>query len=387
MLDSVPFEINDLVAELVAAATTLANRLHPQTAASLADLVRLMNCYYSNLIEGHNTRPRDIERALANQYDDDAKRRNLQVEAGAHIRVQKLIDDKALRGERFEPASLEFVLWLHREFYRDATEEVLTIQFEKKTIRMTPGKFRSTPEHDIAVGRHVPPSSEHVVDFMQYFGSKYDFSKLRQGTKIIAMAAAHHRLNYIHPFPDGNGRVSRLMSHAMGLRAGIGAHGLWSVSRGLARGLEDRSEYERMMDAADEPRQGDLDGRGNLSRRRLEEFISWFFKVCLDQITFMSSLFELSRLSDRLQRLVTTDSQLHDSGAAILEEILRNGELARGRAPSVTGLKERAARSVVSGLSDRGLVTSESPKSPLRLRFLAIDSAELFPKLFLDEQI
>ena len=67
------------------------------------------------------------------------------------------------------------------------------------------------------------------------------------------MAAAHHRLNYIHPFLDGNGRVSRLMSHAMALSAGIGAHGLWSVSRGLARGLTSRGDYKRMMDHADSP--------------------------------------------------------------------------------------------------------------------------------------
>jgi Fic family protein len=54
--------------------------------------------------------------------------------------------------------------------------------------------------------------------------------------------------------------VSRLMSHAMAAVAGIGARGLWSVSRGLARGLESRTDYKRMMDFADTPRQGDLDG-------------------------------------------------------------------------------------------------------------------------------
>ncbi len=61
------------------------------------------------------------------------------------------------------------------------------------------------------------------------------------------MATAHHRLNYIHPFLDGNGRVSRLLSHVMALSAGIGAHGLWSVSSGLARGLTSRGDYKRMM--------------------------------------------------------------------------------------------------------------------------------------------
>ncbi|MDF3153382.1 Fic family protein [Mesorhizobium sp. XAP10] len=57
----------------------------------------------------------------------------------------------------------------------------------------------------------------------------------------------------MHPFPDGNGRVSRLMSHAMALEAGIAAHGLWSISRGLARGVKSRTDYKRMMDHADMP--------------------------------------------------------------------------------------------------------------------------------------
>ena len=77
-----------------------------------------MNCYYSNLIEGHNTRPRDIERALAGDLDADARRRDLQLEAFAHVRVQKHIDVMAAQGQLPEPASAEFMRWLHREFYR-----------------------------------------------------------------------------------------------------------------------------------------------------------------------------------------------------------------------------------------------------------------------------
>jgi len=85
------------------------------------------------------------------------------------------------------------------------------------------------------------------------------------------------------------------MSHAMGYSAGIDAHGLWSVSRGLAGGLKSRTEYKQMMDRADTPRQGDLDGRGNLSQKALIEFTDWFLRVCLDQVTFMSGLSGRSR--------------------------------------------------------------------------------------------
>src|SRR5579871_4233160 len=83
--------ISDAVAELSAASATLGRTLNESTAAGLADVVRIMNTYYSNLIEGHNTRPRDIQRALAGEFDVDEKRRNLQFEAAAHVRVQREI--------------------------------------------------------------------------------------------------------------------------------------------------------------------------------------------------------------------------------------------------------------------------------------------------------
>jgi Fic family protein len=79
--EGLPAAVADAIAELSAAAATLGSALHPRSAASLADLVRIMNAYYSNLIEGHNTRPNDIVRALAGDFDQDEGRRNLQVEA------------------------------------------------------------------------------------------------------------------------------------------------------------------------------------------------------------------------------------------------------------------------------------------------------------------
>ncbi|MDI1294019.1 MAG: Fic family protein [Methylobacter sp.] len=76
--------------------------------------------------------------------------------------------------------------------------------------------FRSRSEHDVSVGRQIPSRSEHVDEFMRYFEQRYRLASMGKGAQIIATAASHHRLAYIHPFSDGNGRVSRLMSHAMG---------------------------------------------------------------------------------------------------------------------------------------------------------------------------
>src|ERR1700686_998667 len=104
-LEEVPEAISDVVAELAAASAKLGHALHPRTAANLAGLVRIMNTYYSNLIEGHNTRPRDIERALAGEFDTDQERRNLQIEALAHVGVQAEVDRMAAEDRLPAPAS------------------------------------------------------------------------------------------------------------------------------------------------------------------------------------------------------------------------------------------------------------------------------------------
>lgn len=381
-LENAPEETMDLVADLSAISAALGARLHPQTARNLGDLVRIMNCYYSNLIEGHNTRPRDIQRALDGDLDDDEARRNLQIEAAAHIRVQKEIERQYFDEILPEPAGPEFIKWLHREFYRGASDEMLTISNENTEFIMVPGEWRSAPEHDVIVGQHIPPSSHRVGDFMDHFASRYEFARMGTGARILAVASAHHRLNYIHPFADGNGRVSRLMSHAMALKAGIGSHGLWSVSRGLARGLESRTEYMSRMDSADTPRQGDLDGRGNLSQRALVDFTNWFLRICIDQVTFMSDLFDLNTLDRRLARYVERSETLKPQAANLLSEALIRGEFERGEASRITGLPERTARRVLNDLVSEGFLGSRSPKTPVSLRFPADALDLLFPRLF-----
>ncbi len=381
-LEEVSEAIADIVAELSATSAVLGSALHPTTAANLAALVRIMNTYYSNLIEGHDTRPRDIERALAGNLDQDRGRRNLQLEAAAHVRVQAEIDRMAAEDSLPEPASPEFICWIHREFYRDAPDEMLRIQGANAEFLMEPGEWRKMPQHDVAVGRHIPPSSERVADFMKHFETRYRFVDMGKAAQIMAIAAAHHRLNYIHPFPDGNGRVSRLVSHAMALKAGIGAHGLWSVSRGLARGLESHGDYRRMMDYADMPRQGDLDGRGNLSKRALAEFTLWFLKACLDQVIFMSSMFDLDNLGRRLRLYVERSDRLKPEAARLLQEALNRGQFDRGEAPRITGLPERTARRVLNDVITEGLLGSATPKTPVSIRFPTAAMEALFPRLY-----
>jgi Fic family protein len=382
-LESIPARLADALSEVTHLSTQLSQRLHPTTAANLTDLLRLTNSYYSNLIEGNVTRPRDIEKALAEQLNEDRRTRDLQREAAAHVRVQQQIDEMHARGELSEPASVDFVCWLHRAFYEKAPDAMLLIErSDGTTYSMVPGELRHQSFQDNVVGRHLPPSSVVVETLMRYFESKFRMAGVGRAGQIVQVAIAHHRLNYIHPFPDGNGRVSRLLSHAMAQRAGIGAHGLWSISRGLSRGLPGRPTYKAMMDAADAPRAGDMDGRGNLSLASLVDFAQWFCEVMLDQLAFMSEQLELDTLGQRLATYVERDLGLPGSATAIARDVLLRGEVARGEAPRITGLRDRAARDVLSQLTTAGLLASETPKGPVSLRISATAAETLFPKLF-----
>ncbi len=119
-------ELEDLAFELVSAASSLAGQLNPTVREAVGDLVRSMNCYYSNLIEGHNTLPRDIERALAREYSAEPRKRHLQLEAVAHIEVQRKIDSG--EEERAEPVSVEHIRWLHYEFCSRLPEDLLWVE-------------------------------------------------------------------------------------------------------------------------------------------------------------------------------------------------------------------------------------------------------------------
>lgn len=381
--DAIPQVLADLSLEIQKEATALGRGLHPESASELADLVRMMNSYYSNLIEGHNTRPRDIERALAGA-ELEPETRPLALEAKAHVMAQRMIDGMYFKATLPSPTSVDFLCRLHRAFYEEMPEEFRFVQRpDGSRAWIMPGTFRQAGDDDVVVGRHHPPSSAHVQAFMEHFSKRFEAAEKWPSTKIIAIASAHHRFNYIHPFPDGNGRVSRLMSHAMAQRAGIGGFGLWSISRGLARGLKDRGEYKRMMDHADSPRRGDLDGRGNLSASALKDYCEWFLSVALDQIKFSAFLFDLDRLEMRFRQLVK--DVIDDKRAPdLIGAVLKYGAMERGEVHLVLRTSERTARNTLSTLIKSGFLKSSSPKTPVRIAFPLDYRERLFPNLFSD---
>lgn len=378
--EAIPVALTDLILEIRSAAEVLGRRLHPDSAAELRAMTRIMNAYYSNLIEGHNTRPRDIEAALAGRLDE-VEDRPLAEEAAAHVRVQAWIDETSSRGDLPEPTSVAFICDLHRRFYDAMPEELRFTEHDGQRKEIIPGAFRAAGE-EVSVGRHLPPSASRIPAFIDHFALRYRGLTSGPTGRILSIPAAHHRLNYIHPFLDGNGRVSRLMSHAMCQAAGIGGHGLWSISRGLARGLRDPAEYKQRMEAADQPRRGDRDGRGNLSLSTLTSFTEWFLAIMLDQIHYAEILYDLEALRSRYIQLISDTYPGEDGPPRLVAHILRHGEIKREYACFVTGASDPAAKSDLDKLIISGFLKSSTPKGPLRIAFPLHHHERLFPGLF-----
>jgi len=232
---------------------------------------------------------------------------------------------------------------------------------------------------DVRIGRHIPISPGAVPRFLGRFDAVY--GGLGRSETILAAAAAHHRLLWVHPFLDGNGRVARLMSHAV-LRDVLDTGGIWSVARGLARS---DNGYKSHLAACDAPRRDDLDGRGALSEEALAAFTRFFLDTCLDQVRFMENLVQPNRLRDRIllwvEEEVRADS-LPAKAGQVLEAVLFRGELPRGDVAALLDMSDRQARRVVSALLKRGVLVSASARAPLFLTFPAALAPRWMPGLF-----
>jgi len=181
-------ELADLALELTARSTGLRRSLPDGIVFALSGLVRSMNCYYSNLIEGHDTHPIDIERAMNQDYSHDPKKRDLQLEALAHITVQQWIDEGGLQGKA---TSMHNILELHKRFGELLPEDLLWVENPdtQERLKMTPGALRL---RDVKVGLHIAVSPAVLPRFLNRFESAY--ANLGKVASLIAAATAHHRV-------------------------------------------------------------------------------------------------------------------------------------------------------------------------------------------------
>lgn len=382
--------IEDLAMKVVSRSGALGGRLHPLTLQAVIDLLRIINSYYSNLIEGHSTHPIDIERAMREDYSTDPGKRDLQHESLAHIKCQRRIEERLLSEPDLNIADPNFITWVHEIFYEQLPRELRQVKNPQtgEKLEVIPGEVR---KREVEVGHHVGPDSNALSRFLERFCEAYTPSKFHGHTPLIAIAASHHRLMWIHPFLDGNGRVTRLFTDAFFQRIpALSGYGIWNVSRGLAR---NRDEYMAHLSLADTTRRNDLDGRGNLSNEGLLKFCFFFLKTCLDQIDYMNNLLGLDNLLARIDGYIKMrvagvlpgkpDSpQLKLEASFMLQETLLRGHVPRGDLARYSGMKERSARDLLGNLLEEGLLVSDTPKGPVKMGFPAHAASYLFPDLY-----
>jgi Fic family protein len=330
----------------------------------LRQLLRAMNSYYSNKIEGQHTLPLEIEQALRNDYAKDADKARRQRLALAHIATESQLETRWSHWDTQQVWAAQTVCDIHQDLFARLPEADRVQRSVADEQVLVPGQMRL---REVSVGRHAAPAAAALPVFMSRWSQVYGNAR-RGEMQIVAMAAAHQRLTWIHPFLDGNGRVARLHSHLVLGHMGL-TNGLWSALRGFARSHD---AYYAHLAAADEPRAGDLDGRGNLTEAGLLSWINYVIDVCIDQVEFMTALLSLDGMKDRIAACLNYEEQVVRQG--VRTESLRalhylfstQSELDRADFKSMLGLGERLATAQVSALISRGMLLTDSPYGKLR---------------------
>lgn len=386
----------DKLVELLQADAAL-NRTIPETIrGSVEWLLRQVNCYYSNRIEGNPTHPKELLKAQAsNAGGVDVVRSKEVQELLAHLEVQIKFDSKEI-----DPAELcapEFIRELHRAFYSGLPKSQLHIKnlagddvldANNQPMLITPGEFR---EHAVLVNQHEPPAPAELAGYMSWLKFSFDLNKIHGTNRVIAAAALHHRLAWIHPFQDGNGRVTRLLTDCYMRHSGFGGYGLWSITRGFARNTK---AYYHALAQADKPRQGAQDGRGVLSDAGLLYFTKYFIDTALDQLRYFSDLLEMRKLVSRVDFYFEMRAKGALPGGVgedlpplrlyardIYKFLLDRGEKSKSEICDYLGRGEQTLRSTFRQMETEGLI-SVGPGKKIKLQLSPGIIEYLFPKLW-----
>ena len=389
-------EYEDKLVELYRADAALNETIPESIRSSTEWLLRLVNCFYSNRIEGNSTHPKDLLRTQEKDHDGNETENNDSiVELLAHLEAQ--IKARKSGVDKSSVVTQRFVKDLHKSFYSGLPNSCLTVKdkdgkiifdHNNKPMLVCPGEYRS---HPVQVGSHIPPDSDKLDSYMGWLETEFDLNKIHGARRIVAVAALHHRLAWIHPFQDGNGRVIRLLTDCYMRCSGFDGYGLWSITRGFGR---DTNAYYAALAQADKPRQGDTDGRGALSDSGLLYFTKYFIDTALDQVKYFSGLLEPRKLGIRVDYYFELRAKggLPDSSGKelpllkiaardIYRLLLEKGAMSRGAIIQHLGKGEQTLRPVFKQMQSEGLISAK-PKRDVEIKLSTTAVEFLFPQLW-----
>jgi len=387
--DKAPEELQDQIVKVMRLDADLHGKIPRPLRVPMTNLLRVVNSYYSNKIEGNSTLPADILRTeQVADAPQEVKASEDFLEIKRHIEAQRRLTEDPINP--VEACTRDTISRLHREFYAGVPEEMLDIQMNEQgdVVRMVPGVFR---QYDVKVSQHIAPTVEQMQAYLGQFERVYRLDWIHGLSRFLAAAAAHHRLMWIHPFMDGNGRTGRLFTDQYLKASGFGGYGLWSMSRGFARNTE---AYYGMLQAADQPRKGDQDGRGILSDSALMRWTRYFTETALDQVQYFSAQLDPEKLGERIDvyfemrsRGALSDGkgnalpELRIEARNVYKTLLHMGDQPRAELQASLGVGERTTRGLLSQMAKEGLITLDGRK-PVSLNLSRHSIDFLFPYLW-----
>lgn len=379
-------ELESRVVEIARLDAQLYTMIPAQLRQPMIHLLRQVNSFYSNRIEGNPALPADVLRAHHYTAASDASEGMLEIKR--HIDAQSRLSDDPI-----DPVAIctrSSIERMHREFYTGTSHKRLDLEYPNgEVVRLVPGEFR---DREVIVGQHRPPSVADMRSHMNWFEGAYRLDRIHGGVSpILAAAGAHHRLMWIHPFLDGNGRTGRLFTDQYLRAAGLGGYGFWSISRGFGRDVD---AYYDALKSADRIRTSDYDGRGLLSGAGLLTWTEYFIETALDQVVYFTSILEPKKLQARILAYFLmrnseswptytgdTAPKLRMEAHQIYIALLGDGPKARSEIMSMTKLSEHQTRSLLAQMAAEGLINLE-PRKPVSLGISPDAIETFFPKLF-----
>ena len=380
-------ELKDMAQQVIIASATLDGRIARETARALGDRLRFLNSYHSNLIEGHKTSVLEIEAALNKDFSGDDRKRYAQELCAAHVRAERALMQEITSHPPDNICHFDMVRDIHKRFYEQLPARHLFTHGPDGFTRhaVTPGRMR---DGDVSLDDGLTahgPSARDLARKYDEFQRTYNHHNFHGDEKIIAAAASHHRLAWLHPFRDGNGRVARLFSGLYLALAGINGSNLWSLSRGFSRA---KQWYMTNLRSADAP----SPDHAGFDQDFFADYCVYFLEVCLDQISFMDKILGLQRIDARIDAYVQDRDKrrgalhpLDPRSGKLLKALFLQGTIPRSEVRVVMGMEKqthRHTRRIVSQLTAEGLVQSASSRAPLQIGFPTHVLRYYFPDLF-----